>query len=208
MRSGTEGVRIQPSQGAEIFISSRYALDVVLSAKTIAELPTQVARRNADGCGPLLAALLPGSLASEVILSSRLECLTVGVDSMIRDEVASIRLRFPDESAEGSAQEILRVRHVGDDRTFRSEVFARTGNRQDEARLACPAVAIFDGATSLLRWGALWPEASRIILLDRADPRLKDATEEIDRIFVTRPGNIDLPLAPPGTDAVAFRGAS
>lgn len=211
--SGAEYLVIQPQKGgATIRVGRPYALEVMPSDKVMAELPEHAAYRASRGCGPLLTALLPASLAWEVMVSSRLECVAVGSESTLQDEITNTLLRFPvGSSTEGSAQEVLRVRHFGhgvEDGTYRSDVFSRTGSRQEEARTVTPSVAIFDGAASLLRWGSLWPTASRIVLLDRTDHRLSDATDEVDRVFFQQRAQRDLGEVPAGVDAVAFeRGA-
>jgi hypothetical protein len=210
--AGDEYLVVQPSRGATIRVGRPYALEVMPSDKVMAKLPGHPAYRASRRRGPLLTALLPASLAWEAMVSSRLECVVVGSESTLQDEFTSTRLRFPaGSSTEGSAQEVIRVQHFGcgvEDRSYRSDVFSRTGSRQEKARTVTPSVTIFDGASSLLRWGSLWPTASRIVLLDRTDHRLSDATDEVDRVFFQQRAQQDLGEVPAGVDAVVFeRGA-
>ena len=207
--SGAEYLVIQPQKGgATIRVGRPYALDVMPSEKVMTELPERAAYRASRGCGPLLTALLPASLRWEAMVSSRLECVVVGNETILRDEITSTRFRFPAGcSNEGSAQDLLRVRDFGhgvEDGTYRSDVFSRTGTRQEDARTVTPSVAIFDGASSLLRWGSLWPTASRIVLLERTDHRLSDATDEVDRVFFQKRAHKDLTEVPAGVDALVF----
>jgi hypothetical protein len=211
---GVDYLVIQPGQKALIRVPARYALDVMPSERALAELPEQATSKAARGCGAFISALLPPNLLWNWLVSSRLECVIVGSESTLREEIARTTIGFLSAGAvvEGAVQELLRVRHfVTDDGPYRSDVFATTGERQDAARAATPDVVVFDGAMSFLRWGALWPAASRIIVLDRTDRRLTDATAEVDRIFLQRGARVDdgSPAVPAGVDALAFeRGAS
>jgi hypothetical protein len=210
---GVDYLVIQASQKALIRVPARYALDVMPSERVLAELPEEATSKAARGCGAFITALLPPSLLWGWLVSSRLECVIVGPEATLREEIArtTIGLLSPGGVVEATAQELLRVRHfVTDDGPYRSEVFAATGGRHDVARAATPEVVVFDGANSFLRWAALWPEASRIIVLDRTDRRLSDATTEVDRMFLQRGAKVDdgWPEVPAGVDALAFGGGA
>lgn len=207
---GVDYLVIQPSQKALIRVPARYALDVMPSERAIAELPEQATSKVVRGCGALMSALLPPNLLWNWLASSRLECVIVGSESTLREEIARTTVGFLSVGGlvEGALQELLRVRRfITDDGPYRSEVFAVTGERHDVARAATPEIVVFDGAMSFLRWGALWPAAERIIVLDRTERRLSDATTEVDRIFLQRVSTVDdcPPDAPAGVHSLAFQ---
>lgn len=209
----TQGsVVIQVARASTIHIAARSAHFVLPSTKCLDDLPEQASSRSARAPGTLAAALLEKDLAASFRVSSRLEVAIVGPEAVLREEIASTQLRIPFEDelvAEGPLQELLRVRRfAADDGPHRANVFATAGSRQEEARGDSPAVAVFDGAVSLLKWGALWSSANRIVILDRADRHLTEATAEIDREHVANgapgaaaPGSA---VAPTGVDVAAY----
>jgi len=209
----TQGsVVIQVAKGSTIHIAATSAHFVLPSARSLDDLPEQASSRSARAPGTLAATLLGKDLAAGFRMSSRLEVVIVGPEAVLREEITStqLRIRFEAElAAEGPLQELVRVRRfAADDGPHRANVFATAGSRQEEARGHCPAVAIFDGAVSLLKWGALWPSANRIVILDRADRHLVEATAEIDREHVAnRAAGAVVPAsvaAPDGVDAAAY----
>lgn len=207
---GVDFVVIQPSRGpATIKVASTSALDVMPSDRGMKELPEQPVCRAVRGYGPLVRALVPVNLAWQFLVASRLDSVIVGSEATLREEITGTEFSLPSAGTgiEGSAQEILRVRRfVADEGTHRSDVISSTGTRQEEARSVTPAVAIFDGAKSLLRWGSLWPSASRVVLLERTDSRLRDATEEIDRLHLSQRAIAAEALlgTPPGVEGIRF----
>jgi hypothetical protein len=212
--SGVDFLIIQPSKGSTtIKVSRAYALDVIPTDRVMAELPDHPVCKAVRGYGPLLGTLAPVRLAWQFLVASRLECVIVGSEATIRQEIMSSRFSLPaaGPGIEGSAQELLRVRRfITGDGAHKSDVFSGTGSRQAEARAAEPAVAIFDGAKSLLRWGTLWQAASRIVLLERTDSRLADAAEEIDRLFFQQRAIAPDALqgTPPGVEGIRFGGVA
>lgn len=208
---GVEYIVIEPARGSRILISQRNALDVMLAGKEMTELPELAKSRLMPAYGSLVGALLPTSLARQLVVSSRLECLIVGSEAKIREEVASTKLALEKGSSvvEGTAQDILRVRRfTTDGGLFRSEVLSHTGNDVVSSLELKPAVVIFDGAASFLEWGSRWPAANRIILLDRCERRFSDATREIDLRFVKQQSTSPelLPESPSGVEGIMFWG--
>jgi hypothetical protein len=110
--SGEDYLVIQPSQKALIRVPARYALDVMPSERAIAELPEQATSKVVRGCGAFMSALLPPNLLWNWLASSRLECVIVGPESTLREEITRTTIGFLSAGGlvEGALQELLRVR--------------------------------------------------------------------------------------------------
>ena len=113
------------------------------------------------------------------------------------------------EIIEGTFQEILQVRSfAGRSGVFHSDVYAAGGASGEAVWTDPPAVAVFDGAASFLRCGERWPGTSRIVLLDRTEPRSTEAAAEINREYLQRIAEPPLDLSglrPNGCELLAYR---
>lgn len=188
----------------------------------VAEVPKKLPSRlrftpinlNAD----LISGLLGPDRLDAFFGSSRLDCVLVGNRRLLRDEMVEASFGISaggQQKVTGSLQDVVRARvFQRDGGIYRSDVVS-VAARVLPARLAStPAVAIFDGSRSFLRWSRSYPSASWIIVLDRSDRRLTEAIESIDAMYASRAGD-GAPLtveAPPiGIECAVFearRGAA
>jgi hypothetical protein len=114
-----------------------------------------------------------------------------------------------EELAEGSLQDILRVRRLmKEGEHFRSEVFRIDGKKLPVADYAVPDITIFDGATSFLKWRDSQRYSNWIILLDRTEPYFRDAAAMLDQEYIRNrisdEGLKNIPTAPPGVELVSY----
>ena len=150
---------------------------------------------------------------------SRLECVIIGRRSLLCQEAVELRVGIPSIADPARFQrarlsDVLRIRKLlrpGD--PYRSDVLSNIGRRAAKgADKETPRITVFDGATSFLKWRYLWPESSWILLLDRTEPRCREAAASLDMLYSTRSvsGRVALPLGlpPEGIDIAAFHVAS
>lgn len=184
-----ELVVIKIGTGADITINKKFAHVVEVSALQSTTLPDQASSKAPPESGAFLNAL--GSrLALTGAALSRLDCVIVGVEAILRSEIQSMRLSFPDlsgEYIEENLQELLRVRRFSKNSSvYRSDVLSVMGGRSKAVKLDPPCVAIFDGAAAFLKRGAIWPDVPKIVVLDRAERYLDDALAEANREYLQR----------------------
>lgn len=185
----------------------------------VAEVPKKLPSRlkftpinlNAD----LISGLIGPDRLDGFIGSSRLDCVVVGNRRLLRDEIVEPSFGIMDggkSKITGSLQDVVRARvFQRDGGIYHSDVVS-VAARVRPARLAStPAVAIFDGSRSFLRWSGSYPSASWIIVLDRSDRRLTEAIATVDGMYASRARN-ERPLtvkAPPeGIECTVFEARS
>lgn len=142
----------------------------------------------------LAAGLMSGLLEPERVAAflggSRLECVVVSNRRLLREEIVETPFAITTEAGdriEGHLQDVARVRpFLRNSDSYRSDVVSVTAKVQPARLVLSPAVAIFDGSRSFLRWSASYPRADWIIVLDRADRRLSDAIQMVDTLYATR----------------------
>jgi hypothetical protein len=80
--------------------------------------------------------------------------------------------------------------------------------RARPARLISPpAVAVFDGSRSYLRWSGTYPDANWLIILDRNERRFTDAIDAVNALYTMRIGDrspITVKSPPLGIECVSF----
>ncbi len=161
--------------------------------------------------------LLGGADLYEFVTNSRLECTIVGSASTLRQEIKdtpfAVRLPLSDTFVEGALQDVLRVQKFsGAKESYRSAVFSVSSTKPPELHgCSRPAVALFDGANSFLRWRDSFPESNWIVLLDRTERQFDEAACLLNRKYMQdRTGaepELDAPEPPPGVEVTTFREA-
>jgi hypothetical protein len=149
--------------------------------------------------------------ALEAQAESRLDCCIVGAQSTLRAEVLDTVIGLETvegQIVKGTMQELLHVRSfAGAGGVYHSDALSLSGASTSTIWADPPGLALFDGATSLLKCGQRWPNVARIVLLEKGDARSNDAAAEINREFVQRveAPPMDLPrLAHPGCEVISY----
>ena len=194
-------------------IPASESLSVQVADGQLRELPERVTSRVLREQPGLMGGILAQSMLSAFLRDSRLECVIVGNESLLREEV--VRAPFavvPPSGAPvcGKLQDILRVHHItGGNESYRSELYSATGGEErPSAGEARPPVVIFDGSLAFLRWTATWPQAHWVAMLDRSDVRFEEAAQEINDLYINKRMDGGVPVhiqqVPQSLECMAF----
>jgi len=215
IENGEEGVWVRVAPDETRWVPARQCLKIQVSGRQLETGPKRRSSRRIRVEHGLLAAMLPSSAAADYLRRSRLECAIVGRDNELHEEIHDARFAIAvaegkrcDEHLEGCLQDVLRVKSlVSSGEGYRSDVFPASRPAGREARASSPAIVIFDGASSFLKWSDVWPKANWVAIIDRADYRFEDARSELNRLYVTtRAKGVTLPEvpAPPSVESMVF----
>ncbi len=199
---GQDYIVIRDTPASTIKLLASKAHHVEPAAKPLLQLPQRRRARVVDTRLGLMIGMLGREGGYTFARDSRLECLLVGNKATLREEIVETNFAVERDGRwfRGYLQNLLRVRSFGEDGDgHRSEVVAVGATLPPTLNDASPAVAIFDGATSFLRWHTTWPDARWIVVLDRTDRRFSDAVASLDAMYATRRPGDHRPrsLAPP-----------
>ena len=210
------GVQIQNMDGGRLteYIAESDAWRVQL-ADHAGKLPKKQGGRNVQVADQFISSFL-GSAdhAAEFSLRSKLACVLVGRKNILENEIcrtpAMIGAKM-NQSVEGKMQDILRVRSFASPNFQYRSTLLSIGPRPPATELLknVEIATIFDGASGFLKWGSMWRRCHQVIVLDRSEPYLDDAVQEIKEKFSQDQsgGETSLPDCepPPGVEVFAFR---
>jgi hypothetical protein len=124
-----------------------------------------------------------------------LDCVILGSKHLLKAEIEETRIALLEKEQhspsvkeyEGRFQDILRVRSFqADGAAYRCEVLANSGNEIKGLKSGeVPPIAVFDGATSYLKWRDFWDKSDSVILLDRTETRFDEAIIQLNQDFST-----------------------
>src|SRR5579862_777384 len=164
------------------------SISVQVAGDEMPALPHDVISRVIRVQPGLMSGILEQGMLSVFLQNSRLECVIVGHESLLREEIqrTPFSVRSPSGALiSGKLQDILRVRRLaGGSQSYRSELYSATGMEERSPSDETPTVAIFDGSVAFLRWMTAWPRAHCVVVLDRTDARFDDAAAEINRLYI------------------------
>lgn len=160
--------------------------------------------------------LLSGCDLSNFDIQSKFVCAIVGKKNLLEQEIVKtpFAVAINDCFTEGILQDVLRVNNFTNGAQSHRSTLIPTGlHRQPNINLTekVEMGVVFDGADAFLRWGSMWPNRHRIIILDRTELCFNDAIHDINSVFSQNRIDIEhsVPfstLAPlPGTEILAFR---
>lgn len=186
------------------------SLGVLASPQHLLPTGTIVQRRG------FLRQALGRAALTNITRESRLECVLVGRRSVLCHEATELRVAIPSAADpkrmhRARLSDVLRIRKLlRAGQPFRSEVVSAIGRRASaDAGDDVPFAAVFDGATSFLKWRHLWPQSHWVVVLDRTEPRCAEAAGVVDALYQDRAvgGPVPVPIpGPPGrVDLAAFR---
>lgn len=140
----------------------------------------------------------------QYLTTSRLDCLVVGVETRICEEIREAKLCFGPHA--GCLQDVLRVRScppLVD--SYRSEVVS---DRNPAPVLdGKPHVVVFDGAPGFLKWRRNWRGCPWVVLLDRTEVQFDDAVAQVNNSYLQRvgdPPDLDIAHLPSAVEVTAF----
>lgn len=189
---GSRWAKIKVRNGETHFVCESESLRISLregsvSAGTSAWHGTLVQRRA------FLRTALGRVALTNITRESRLECVVVGRRSVLRHEMTDLQLAVgnisdPKRILRARLSDILRIRKLlRPGQPYRSDLVSVLGRRATvEVGAEVPHAAIFDGASSFLKWRHLWPNSNWVVVLDRTEPRCEECAVAIDALYFDR----------------------
>ncbi|MDQ2761331.1 MAG: hypothetical protein M3Y17_13135, partial [Actinomycetota bacterium] len=157
-----------------------------------------------------LSGALPGVDAASLCAATRLDCVLVGVQHALEDELLASQFGAGDNEAisDGSLQDIVRARDVGGTKhPYRSCVISASSAELDaQLGVAAPKVAVFDGARAFNMWRSRWPDSNWLVLLDRGSPSAEEGAGAVNQGYATRLDDSDVLAGlevPPGVETLS-----
>lgn len=184
------------------------ALSIRLTGETTSTGPLRAKRVKAP---PLLEAILGESGALTFMTTARADCLLVGTQTLLEEDLTSSTFFATGDSADasgGTLQDVVRARELpGAHRYYRTVIVPSASGPSAETRSLLPQVIVFDGARAYVRWRHLWPAARQLVIIDRSSPSADEAAYELSMAFAER--KADSPLlgdlrVPAGVEAISF----
>lgn len=190
------------------YIPAAQSLKVQPSSRPAEPLRNQAVRTIPANTG-FLQLILRKDLSSDFLRYSRLECIIIGNEGLLRSEVleqsfAAIR---GEKQVVARLHDLLRVRRFySSDTPFRSDILPSRAPRWEDGE-APPWLIIFDGGASFLRWYTRWPQANWFVILDRTENSFEDAVNEMNRQHVMNQEIriSGVPPSPIGIDQVIYQ---
>lgn len=155
----------------------------------------------------LTTLLLAGPTLEDLCLGSRVDYVLVGVRSRLLEEAgAEIAVQASRDGSRlvGPLSDLLRLKEGS--RDYRGMIVSTTAKEARFPQLS-PRTAIFSGATGFLKYRDRFPSSHQLVLLDRSEPRFREAANQANREYYQRVGDGPATLldgAPPGIECLVF----
>lgn len=172
---------------------------------------TAMSKRTLVRAPGFLAQVCPTLNARAFCASTRLDCVLVGKQGALREELSAEQFRAANRGAayRGTLQDLVRARYIaGANDAFRSVLVSATAesseNPDPDAR---PQVVVFDGSRAFNNWGSSWEQANGVVLLDRASPSVADGAAAVINAFAMRTDDVSFPQdleVPRSVEALAW----
>lgn len=182
----------QEAGGEAHYVPARDSLRITPAHGIATPLPLQargmasVTRRN------FVRSLIKADRIRGFGRETRLECVLVGRQSILREEIIGTPLVAQTDatsSTAGKFNDLLRVRQLlFPGRSYKTELLSSSAKRVGVQEDLVPHVALFDGAPAFIKWHHLWPESHVLVLLDKTEPRYTEAVTILNQDF-TSPKN-------------------
>ena len=168
-------------------IPPNLAMRIEFPAKELTQSPGRSYRQSSTDIPPFLSYLFSESVANEMILQSRLDCIIIGSIGRIEQEINYTKFAVQNAKGEflnGVLQDIIRVRRFSaSTETYRSDIFYTHSNEHPGSQLEIPEVVIFDGAKSFLKWGYNYRYSHCIVLLASTEADFDAAVQAFNESF-------------------------
>lgn len=161
---------------------------------------------------PLAKCVLGESSAVTFMTGTRLDCVVVGTQTVLRAELTEQEFHAKAGPAVqvdgGRLQDLVRARDLpGAGRYYRSMIVPSVAETSQELASEEPKLVILDGGRAYQRWHHIWPGAHHLVVLDRALGSTEEAAAHLSLAYAQRSADSDLlsHLRIPTTmEAIAF----
>lgn len=188
------GVQIQHDQtgGDTRWLPKEQCLRVEVRGASRRPLPKRQSGSRIEPPSALLCGLLGVAAAVAFVQNSSLDCLLIGPERALREEISALQIALAPAFSPATLQDLLRVyRMPGNNEVFHTALAsAACGAGQGLPGNTRPPVVLFDGAASYLRWHDQWPDADWIVVLDRTSPTTDAAVAQLNQDYMHRIENI------------------
>lgn len=210
-RAGRPYFQVTTAKGEERFVQPDQASTLEILERGTWSLPRQQTGREIEPPSPLLNTLLPEPDLSIFSNTSHQDCLLIGRRNELEAEALSVSLGYATRVRSeplGTWQDILRIKEFPRPRSgYRSQVLARSAQApSSNGDVPQPALVVFDGPGSFLRWREIWQKAHSVAVLDRGDPNFEEGCLAANEVYAQR---LDTRLTrgpvntiPPGVDVM------
>jgi hypothetical protein len=181
-------MKVDPCDGVSLAAQSQRGLRVVENAE-------------------LTKLLLAGPSLEDLCLGSRMDYALVGARSRLLDEAEtyiSTGSVCERNRLTGPLSDLLRLKEGS--RDYRGIIVSTTAKEPRFPQFP-PRTAIFSGATGFLKYRDRFPASHQLVLLDRSEPRFREAANQTDRQYYQRAGDGPATLldgAPRGVECLVF----
>lgn len=161
---------------------------------------------------PLAKRLLGESAAVTFMTGTRLDCVVVGTQAVLKAELTEQEFyagtRRAAQANEGRLQDLVRARDLlGARRYYRSMIVPSVAETSEELASEEPKLVILDGGRAYQRWRHTWPGAHHLVILDRALGSTEESAAHLSLAYAQRSADSDLLSClriPTTMEAIAF----
>jgi len=198
-----------------LFIPKR-ALDVTITPEQDISISNRQVGRLVNSNREFIACLLENMTPAEFVASSRFECAIIGHVKWLQYEIENTVFALDKPGGgivKGTLQDVLRIRRfLKNSPNFKSDIWPATKTLAEGIdKGENPAVIVFDGATSFLRWKDYCRDSHWVVLLDRTEPSYREAVEEFNNEYIQNRSGDALKLGlegfPSGIELCAYKEA-
>jgi hypothetical protein len=159
---------------------------------------------------PLVMSTLGEAAAAAYATANRCDVIAVATMSVIAEELQADAFCAHDEAgAHGPLQELARAAGLSAQGSGRrSRLVPSSSKLTSDAKALRPRVVVYDGGRAYLRGRDEWPEANKLVLLDRSAPSAEDAAAELSAAAAYADRDDDVLgglTAPEGVEVFSFR---
>ena len=207
-------IGIQVDQGktnTTLFITPDKARRIEISKREFLSLPGTQGGRQLPPPKLLIKEIFGEKGSYDFILQSKLDCVIIGPNNRIKQEINTIisPTEFPSDEDTGTLSDLLRVKeYQSQGQAYRSSVISGTSRKSIGAvRELSPYVVIFDGARSFNKWKDDWTKFNIIIVLERIDLNFDYTVGQINNEYYNRSNKkvkITFPPITPGIEMMFF----
>jgi hypothetical protein len=188
---GRDHFHITTAKGEERYVPLDQASTLEILERGTWSLPRQQTGREIEPPSPLLTTLIAEPDLTIFTNTSHHDCLLIGRRNELKAEAMSPSLGYDTGASSeslGTWQDILRTKDFPRPRSgYRSQVLARSAQGPpSNGEMPQPALVVFDGPGSFLRWREIWQSAHWVAVLDRRDPNFEDGCQAANEVYAQR----------------------
>lgn len=188
----------------------KFALRIQPAMNELKNLPAKERLNEVSGKAGLAAAFFDAEQLSVFLDESNVDCLVVGNKTVFRSELTNTDFMASlqgDRKTPGTLQDVVRSRpFTSGPAGIHSDIVSESARVANGS--ARPRLVIFDGGRGFLRFQRSWPEADKLIILERGDRRADEVSVVVERLFarrISQKSPMTMKSVPVGIECVVFQ---